>query len=392
MRTEIYRLSALALALAWAPALRAQGAPAAAPPAPAAEVAPAPPVAPQVLEPGAVPAGAAAVEQPEGSRIAFNGLTVPAGKVVDGDVVAPFGDVRVEGEVMGDVTVGHGNLVLARGATIHGDAVVNGGGRLFNEGGRVFGEMRVNSDEDGAEGRAVAAAPGRGHRPAAEVIRVRPTWWGTMTEGIEGIISALTFGLILCGIGAALVFYALPQLERVSHTVRRDAGRSFGIGIAANFLTIPAFVVGAVILVVTIVGIILLPLYLPLFWVAVAAVIGQGLLGVAHAIGERTAEQGGSFASVRRNAYTYVFTGVAILIAPLILGNLLKLTGFLGWLGILVNVIGWMLIWLAGTIGFGAVVLTRAGTRAGWPWKPRAAAYDPIFDEEPAFDRSAAGV
>jgi len=113
---------------------------------------------------------------------------------------------------------------------------------------------------------------------------------------------------------------------------------------------------------------------------------------VAHAIGERTAEQGGSFASVRRNAYTYVFTGVAILIAPLILGNLLKLTGFLGWLGILVNVIGWMLIWLAGTIGFGAVVLTRAGTRAGWPWKPRAAAYDPIFDEEPAFDRSAAGV
>src|SRR3954468_23560560 len=189
MRTEIYRLSALALALVWAPALRAQ-VPADAPPAPVAEVAPAadpaPAMAPQVLEPGAVPAGSAAVE-PEGSRIAFNGLTVPAGKVVDGDVVAPFGDVRVEGEVMGDVTVGHGNLILARGATIHGDAVVNGGGRLFNEGGRVFGEMRVNSDADAAEGRAVAAARGRGHRsPAADVIRVRPTWWGTMTEGIEG--------------------------------------------------------------------------------------------------------------------------------------------------------------------------------------------------------------
>lgn len=394
MRTEILKLSALALALASAPALRAQGAPAAAP-APAADVTPAPRAdavpAPQVLEPGAVPAEPA-LPQPEGSRIAFNGLTVPAGKVVDGDVVAPFGDVRVEGEVIGDVTVGHGNLVLARGAVIHGDAVVNGGGRLFNEGGRVFGEMRVNSDEDGT--REVAAAQGRAHgrREAAEAIRMRHGWWGSMTEGVEGLISTLTFGLILCGIGAALVFYALPQLERVSHTVRSDAGRSFGIGIAANFLTLPAFIVGLVILCVTIVGIILVPLYVPLFAVAFAAAGGLGLLGVAHALGERTAEQSGSFASVRRNAYTYVFTGVGVLVAPLILGNLLKLTGFLGWLGMLVDGIGYILIWLALTIGFGAVMLTRAGTRAGWPWKPRAAAYDPIFDEEPAFDRSGAGV
>ncbi|HSU12594.1 polymer-forming cytoskeletal protein [Longimicrobium sp.] len=392
MRTEILKLSALALAFASAPALRAQGAPPA-PPAPAGAPAADVAAAPQVLAPAPLPAEPA-VPQPEGSRIAFNGLTVPAGKVVDGDVVAPFGDVRVEGEVMGDVTVGRGNLVLAHGAVIHGDAVVNGGGKLFNEGGRVFGEMRVNSSDDDGAGRAAPAdeGRGRGRREAAEAMRMRHGWWGSMTEGFEGLVSALTLGLILCGIGAALVFYALPQLERVSHTVRRDAGRSFGIGIAANFLTLPAFIIGIVVLAVTLIGIPLLLLYIPLFGVALAAAGGLGVLGVAHALGERTAEQGGSFASMRRNAYTYVFTGVGVLVAPQILGNLLKLTGFLGWLGMIVNGFGYMVLWLAATIGFGAVVLTRAGTRAGWPWKPRPAAYDPIFDEEPAFDRSGAGV
>ncbi|HEX6747972.1 MAG TPA: polymer-forming cytoskeletal protein [Longimicrobium sp.] len=402
MRTDILKFSALALALASAPALRAQGAPAA-PPAPAAQAAPAPadvmpppqapgaPAAPEALGP-ATAAPAPAVPQPEGSQISLNGLTIPRGKVVDGDVVAPFGDVRVEGEVMGDVTVGKGDLILANGATIHGDAVVNGGGRLLNEGGRVFGEMRVNSDAD--EGGA-DAAPGRGERArSAEAIRMGRGWWGSIGEGVEGLISTLTLGLILCGIGAAIVFYALPQLERVSHTVRRDTARAAGIGIAANFLSIPAFIIGIVVLCVTIVGILLLPLFIPLFWVAIAAAAAFGVVAVAHALGERTAEQSGSFESLRRNAYTYVFTGVAVLLVPLFFAHLLELTGFLGWLGDLVELLGNLILWLAATIGFGAVVITRAGTRAGWPWRPRAGGYDPIFDEEPAFDRagSAAGV
>jgi hypothetical protein len=389
MRTEILKLSALALAFASAPALRAQGGAPPAPAAPAAPVAPAAAPAPEVLAP-ATAAPVAPAAQPEGSKIAFNGLTVPRGKVVDGDVVAPFGDVRIEGEVMGDVTVGHGNLILANGAVVHGDAVVNGGGQLFNEGGRVYGEMRVNSDEDGAVASHRAAR--RAHREAADAIRMhRGGWMGSMREGFEGLVSTLTLGLILCGIGAALVFYALPQLERVSHVIRRDTGRAAGIGIAANFLSLPAFIVGIVVLCVTIIGIPLLLLFIPLFWVAIAAAAAFGVVAVAHAVGERTAEQSGSFASVRRNAYTYVFTGIGLLLVPLLAAHLLELTGFLGWLGDLVEVLGNLLLWAAATVGFGAVVLTRGGTRAGWPWKPRGAAYDPIFDEEPAFDRPASG-
>src|SRR3954447_1642299 len=304
MRTDLMKLSVVALAAALA-APGAAGAqeitPRAAPAPPAA--APAAPRAADTLSPAIAPPAPLAV--PEGSQISFNGYDVPRGKVVDGDVVVPFGDVRVAGEVMGDVTVGKGNLVLAPSGVIHGDAVVTGG-QLLNEGGRVFGEMRVNSD-DGADHAAAAPSADRaqGARERAEHFTVRNGVWGSMREGAEGLVSTLTLALILCLIGAGLVFYALPQLERVSGTIRRDPRRAAGGGIAANFLSLPAFVVGLVVLVVTIIGIPLLLLYVPLFWVALMAAAGCGLVAAAHAIGERTAEQNGSVGSMRPQTSHY---------------------------------------------------------------------------------------
>jgi hypothetical protein len=393
MRTDLMKLSLVALAAALA-APAAAGAQESTVPA----TAPAAPVAPRpadTLSPAVAPPAPLAV--PEGSQISFNGYSVPRGKVVDGDVVVPFGDVQVAGEVMGDVTVGKGNLVLLESGVIHGDAVVTGG-QLLNHGGRVFGEMRVNSDDGDPDADAARAYAENDRREATEVrtaehIRVRNGgWWGSIREGAEGLVSTLTLGLILCLIGAGLVFYALPQLERVSGTIRRDTGRSAGVGIAANFLSLPAFAIGFVVLLVTIIGIPLLLLYVPLFWVALAAAAAFGLVSAAHAIGERTAEQSGAFGSMRRNAYSYTFTGIGLLLAPLFAAHLLELTGFLGWLGDLVEVLGTLILWAAATVGFGAVVLTRAGTRPGWPWKREGMPYDPIFDEEPAFEGSGAHV
>jgi hypothetical protein len=115
--------------------------------------------------------------------------------------------------------------------------------------------------------------------------------------------------------------------------------------------------------------------------VALVGAIACGVVAVAHALGERTAERTGSYASSRRNAYSYTFTGLAILLAPLVVGHLLEMTVFLGWLGGLMQLLGWMMMWAAATVGFGAVFLTRAGTRPGWPWTVRRA-YDPFFDAD----------
>jgi hypothetical protein len=380
MRADL-KLSTLALAaLLVAPAARAQQAPAATPPGAQQPI---------TLAPSQVPVAPVT----DGSQLAFSGYTVPRGQVVDGDVVVPFGDATVQGEVTGNVTVGKGNLILLQGGVIRGDAVVNGGGQLLNHGGRVLGEMRVNSDEDEGAGPAddqVVEVRRDVRQNAREHLRIRHGgWWGSISEGAEGLVSTLTLGLIFCLIGAGMVFYALPQLERVSNLVRRDTLRSTGVGVASNFLALPTFIIGVVVLAVTIIGIPLLILYVPLFWVALMAAAAYGVVAVAHAIGERTAEQSGSFAASRRNAYNYVFTGIGMLLAPLFAAHLLELTGFLGWLGDLVEVLGVLILWGAATLGFGAVALSRAGTRTGWPWQPRPLPYDPIFDDAPAYQRAA---
>jgi len=367
MRTDRLMFSALALAAAL---VAVPGASAQAPPP--------------------APASSAPVTVTKGGKMSLNGVTVERGERVDGDVVAPFGDVRVAGEVTGDVIVGKGNLVLSPGAVIHGDAVVNGGGTLQNRGGRVLGEMRVNSDDDRDDAAAaVDAQESDAHSYAAGNVRIpRHGWWGSMQDGFEGLVSTLTFALILCGLGAAVVFYALPQLDRVTHVVRTEPGRSAGLGVAAAVLVIPAFVIAMFLLVITIIGIPVAVLFAPLFWSAVVGAWLYGLIAVAQVIGERTAEQSQSFSSIRRNAYTYVFTGVGLLLAPLVVGNLLKLTGFLGWLGMMVNGLAWTVLFAAGLVGFGAVAFTRGGTRPGWPWNVRPRAYDPIFDDEPFVPRS----
>src|SRR5262249_36553302 len=59
---------------------------------------------------------------------------------VDGDVVAVFGSVRVEGEVEGAAVAVFGSLDLRRNSLVHGDAVAVGGALKQGDGARVEGQ------------------------------------------------------------------------------------------------------------------------------------------------------------------------------------------------------------------------------------------------------------
>ncbi|HEX5725123.1 MAG TPA: polymer-forming cytoskeletal protein, partial [Longimicrobiaceae bacterium] len=325
----------------------------------------------------AAAADAAAQAQLSGDQLALNSdRTVRAGEVVEGDMVVVGGDLRIDGRVNGDVAVASGDLILGKDAVVSGDAIVTGG-KLVNEGGRVFGEMRAVGVG------SVVADRVREHTAARHQVRLERPWFEPIGEGIAGLGSTLAFGLLLAGAGAVLVFYARPQLDRVSDAVRGSTWKAGGVGLAANFLAIPLFVLVVVGLAVTIVGIPLLLVVVPLYPVAVAAAAAYGVVAVAHALGERTAEQRGSYESAHRNAYTYLFTGIFILLAPLVASNLLGMTGFLGWLGTLMGIVARIIIWAAATIGVGAVILTRGGSlRNRWPWQRRGAVEEPVFDAD----------
>jgi hypothetical protein len=330
-------------------------------------------------------------------RAVFTGdHTVESGQSVE-DVVVVGGDLRIRGTVNGNAVVVGGRLILEETGMIHGDATVTGG-TIVENGGRVRGEMRMLDARDGsvgAEGLAAAGAE-RASREVRVIERqardTRRDWDGrggafrAVRDGFFGLISTVALGLVLAGIGAVLVFYGRPYLDTVSDTIRGATGRSAVVGLAASFLIIPAFVVLVVALAVSIIGIPLLILAVPLYPLVLAAAFAFGFLAAAHAIGERTSEQRDRAFDFRyRNSYAYLFTGLGMLLAPLLAANLISMTGFLGFIGLILKFFTLTVIWVATTIGLGAVILSRAGTQRTFVKPPPDLDFesDPFLDSEP---------
>lgn len=358
-----------------------------------------------LAEPGvdaARDSAAAQMRAEDGDIVRIGDYTVNESDAV-GDVVVTGGDLTVLGEVDGDALVIGGDLILDEAGVVTGDALAVGGEIVRNEDwtGRVGGEMRVvdelsaltgrldldearseqNRDEIRSEIRREIQQNVREHRPT----RGGSSWFSPIRDGFAGLISTLAFGLVLAGIGAVLIFYGRAYLDTVSDTARVSTVRAGAVGLAVGFLMFPAFIVLIVALAVSIIGIPLLLLAIPLYPVAIAAAVAFGLLGAAHALGERTAEQRTPIELSYRNSYSYLFIGLGMLLAPMFLAHLLGMTGFLGWLGTLIEVFAWVLISIAATVGLGAVILSRAGTRRTFarPAGDEPPGPDPLLDEEP---------
>lgn len=285
------------------------------------------------------------------------------------------------GEIRGNAVVTGGDLTLLEGASVTGDAVVTGG-KLINEGGRVMGEMLQVGGGRGDAARA-PSPPSPPRRPMeVNAVRTGGSWFAPISRGLADLFSTLALGLVLAGIGAGVIFYGLPYLRTVSETVRGSTGRSAAVGLAATFLIIPVFVLLVVALAVTVIGIPLLLVAVPLYPLLVVGAFGFGLVAAAHAIGERTSEQRDSFEIRHRNAYVYLFVGLGILLSPLVAAAFFEMTGFLDWVGTLLKVVGILALWAVSTVGLGAVILSRAGRQKVFAGHE----YDPILDDDPMLD------
>lgn len=314
------------------------------------------------------PGMAEAVDDLELDRVRLysdENVVIPSDEVVESGVVVVDGDLDVRGTIRGSVLLVDGEVRVYEGARIEGDvrlvdaSLERLGGEILGSVRHIESEIERNVRQADVERMVQRAIRGRTERsqllgPLRHIAR-----------GLAGIFQTLAVFAVLAVIGAALVFFARDKLEVVADTARSATGRAAGVGLAGLFLLLPAFVLGIIVLAVSIIGIPLLLVWVPLFPGAAFAAAVLGYLGVAHAIGEFVASHrfNGWDWLRRSNSYSFVFTGLAVLLAAFLAAHAVQIGGpWFGLLHALLVVLGVFATTAAVVVGFGSVLLSRAGT------------------------------
>lgn len=212
-----------------------------------------------------------------------------------------------------------------------------------------------------------------------------------------GDVLGTVFTYLVAGALALLLMrFAGPRLDSVTREIQHRPGRAGAVGLAGGFLLLPVFVIGAVVLTVSLIGIPLLLVWLPLFPLAVAVAAFAGYVGVSHHVGRWVLDQNWSWLDrVDRNRDAHVLlTGLGALLLPFAAGSALGALPLIGWAGGLIEVLGTIAGVAALFVGFGAVVITRGGRYAtSWPGSlddelETAAEWSPVddLDDTPSAD------
>ena len=240
-------------------------------------------------------------------------ITIPEGAEVK-SAVSVGGSVTVYGHVIDDVVAVGGPIYLKDSASVGGDAVTIGG-KIMREAGAIT----------------------KGDIVEVSIPGIIPAVSFFVKGGIlKGM--ALFALLTLCGfLVLAIILVALftPQLGRVSGNLEKNLFNNFLVGLIGCLLFVPIIMA----LAVSIVGIILIPVWAMLF--GAAGVLGY--VSAGHLLGKKTLH---SFRIVGKSMMAETLTGIV----------LLALVG-------LVPIGGFMIKALAFLCGLGAVYQTRFGTR-----------------------------
>lgn len=304
---------------------------------------------------------------------------VRRGDVVEGTVVVIDGTLRVEGEIDGDVVVVGGALDIRDSGVITGEARI-ADARVLRNNGEVDGgivDVLASERDEQAELRDRLREEIREELRSDLRHEIRNATRGDddsfsimspfrpVIRGVGGVLEKLIAVFILGLVGAGFLAFAGENLDTIAETARRSPGRAAMVGFAGSFLLIPVWVLGAVALAVSIIGIPVAIAWLPLFPVAAALAALLGYVAVARNTGEWLADSSWPWTGwIRKsNPLVTLFGGLLGLSFAFMASSVISIAPFLGIFSGLLFVVGCLITVFAMQIGFGAVLLTRAGRR-----------------------------
>ncbi|HEX6051630.1 MAG TPA: hypothetical protein VFZ21_20325 [Gemmatimonadaceae bacterium] len=282
-----------------------------------------------------------AIRLPADNEIAMGGLTVAAGTRVDGPVAVAGGPLHVLGTVNGDAIAIGSDIVVHAGGQVTGNAVA-ALGRVSVQGGTVGGEIKQLSGEIGA-----VSAPAIVKESPVEATR-------------HAVALSASWLVILVLIGIGVLVFASSYLEGVTESLEGRFGRSFWAGIATQLALAPVLALMVVALAVTVIGILVIPFAIVAFVLAVAGLITLGFLAVARITGESVAPS---------TTHRYHPRGAnlrALVIGVTLYMGLWVIASAFAWAPVVEMILRGIAVaitWVAATVGLGAAVLSRGGTR-----------------------------
>ena len=260
----------------------------------------------------------------DGNMLIIGGTASAAeGSTVNGDLVLVGGTLTINGMVNGEIVSIGGVVNLGDSAVINGDLSLLGGSVQRSGSAVINGGVNQNVPDD-----FVFDFPFDGGR-----------WFPFEQErsALSRVLSAL-FRSLAMGVLAVLIGLLLPHnIKHIAANVTREPLVSGGVGI----LTI---IVAPIVLILLIITILLIPITV-LGFIALSLAILLGLIAVGYEIGQRLAEL------FKTTWHPSVSAGIGTLALTLVTG----IANF-------IPCIGWVLGFVAGVIGLGAVITSRVGS------------------------------
>jgi hypothetical protein len=246
--------------------------------------------------------------------------------VVRGDVVVIGGNLDASGTIRGNVSIWGGAVSLRRTAVVQGDVSKFGGNLDRADGAIIAGQIREGLGGPGLSPRL----PQLPLAPTASLAPNRP--FGRFGDFIGWQAATVGWALLLMLLGMAAVLLAPQHVGRVATTAAREPALSLGLGLLT---LIVAMLIGGLLLIAFCLGLLVwlaALLALLLGWIAVGLWMGQRILAALKV----------------HDSSSLLEVAIGVF--------LLTVLARLPWCGFLV----WLVV---GSLGVGAVVLTRFGTQ-----------------------------
>ena len=260
------------------------------------------------------------------------------GSTVTKDVIMVGGNLKADGAIGGDIFILGGSLEMSQSTTVEGDVNALAGSIEGEELAKIGGQ--VNTDASAfpiilPQTSIPLVAPGGIRVPNLE-LGVNPAW---------SFMWFLVRSLLWAALAVVVVLFLPKPTERVSRTAMSQTLICGGLGL----LTVVVAPVVLILVAITIIGI---PISM-LAALALAVTWAFGMIALGSEVGRRLAKAFKADWALPLSAGLGTFLLVSIVNGT----------------GALIPCIGWILGFVVGIVGLGAVLLTRFGSQA-YPVEP----------------------